>query len=269
MTKTETTRKFIPMLYKGAMIRGIQNGTKRITRRLLKAQPPADTETTIYKLSTCISSTTSKDEGKVHWLGVDRNEDWKVNDSSQPYFTVPYRTNDVIWPKETWFAGYPLENGKFADNLEYWYRADTPSDARPGDVSDEWCIDEFGSMNRECWPVWKSAMFMPKSAARLFLEIEEVKVERLQDISQEDAIQEGILLKDNFYHDYLGGEGFLDTTTVSGGALGFKNTPAPIASFATLWQSINGEGSWQANPFVWAIRFRPIEKPADFIITLN
>ena len=85
-------------------------------------------------------------------------------------------------------------------------------------------------------PLWwrRPAIFMPRAASRITLEITSVRVERLQDISEADAKAEGVAL---------------------------KNSPAAfltsyVRGFRDLWESINGPGSWAANPWVWRVEFR-------------
>ena len=82
--------------------------------------------------------------------------------------------------------------------------------------------------------VWKPSIHMPRWASRLTLEITDVRVERLQDISHHDAMCEGVGMESS---DSLK-------------QYGYK------AGFANLWESINGKGSWDANPWVWVIKFR-------------
>jgi hypothetical protein len=96
---------------------------------------------------------------------------------------------------------------------------------------------------------WKPSIYMPKEACRIFLKITEIRVERLQDISEQCAVKEGISNNETKYYDYLRKE-FI--------------TESAYHSFFTLWESINGEGSWDANPWVWVIKFEQIEKPEDF-----
>lgn len=90
---------------------------------------------------------------------------------------------------------------------------------------------------------WKPSIYMPRWASRLTLEIVSVRVERLQDISEEDAKAEGVS----------------DTHTQEN-RLGMRIETAHPASenFAKLWESINGPDSWTANPWVWVIEFRKI-----------
>lgn len=95
---------------------------------------------------------------------------------------------------------------------------------------------------------WKPSIHMPKKAARIWLQIEDVKVERLHDITNEDAVMEGIELNSlGNYKSYL----YKD-------ASGFET---PRYSFFDLWQSINGIYSLEENPWVWVIVFTKIPKP--------
>jgi hypothetical protein len=101
---------------------------------------------------------------------------------------------------------------------------------------------------------------MPKEAARIWLQITDVKAERLQDISEEDAIAEGICCVDDspvLYENYLFNKkkamwpGFGNITKT----YGFTN---PYHSFRSLIEKINGAQSWDANPWVWAIKYKVI-----------
>lgn len=89
---------------------------------------------------------------------------------------------------------------------------------------------------------WKPSIHMPHWASRITLEITSVRVERLQDISKADAIAEGIVSAGD-------GHGFqlADTTHYSND---------PRESYASLWESLNGAGSWDLNPWVWVIEFK-------------
>ena len=106
--------------------------------------------------------------------------------------------------------------------------------------------------------LWRSAMFMPKTAARLFLTVEDVRLERLRDITDEEAKREGFTeaaLKDDVIDALLG---------IQAGAI-FK----PRYVFALYWDSLRkpadlAEYGWNANPWVWRIAFRQCEKPEDW-----
>jgi hypothetical protein len=130
-----------------------------------------------------------------------------------PYGTV----GDILWVRET-FAIW---------NNEILYKADYPS------------IDEAG-LKPVCG--WKPSIFMKREHSRISLLVKNVRIERLQDITESDAIAEGILTEiDNlntWYYDYMQKE---------------FNTLHPCISYRTLWASINGWKSWEDNPLVWVV----------------
>jgi hypothetical protein len=103
---------------------------------------------------------------------------------------------------------------------------------------------------------WKPSLFMPKSVCRLFLEIINVRLERLNDISEFDSISEGIEIIERpkstpMFKDY----------NLKGTMLG-KN--CPVESYQSLWSSINGQNSWNENPYVWVYDFKLVERPHGF-----
>jgi hypothetical protein len=87
---------------------------------------------------------------------------------------------------------------------------------------------------------WKPSIHMPKSACRIFLKIEDIRVERLQEITEADCLAEGVTI-DEYPNDL------------------------PSLAFAGLWMKINGDPSWTANPWVWVIKFTRIDKPENFL----
>ena len=138
----------------------------------------------------------------------------------------PYEVGDVLWVRETFYK-------TIAEELKgaFFYKAD---------------IDKLS------WTFkWKPSLFMPKEACRIFLEIKSIKVERLKDISREDARSEGIerdLVSGTKYKNYV------DGTSVY----------SEQGSFYSLWEKINGKESLTQNPFVFVYEFEQIEKPLDF-----
>jgi hypothetical protein len=124
---------------------------------------------------------------------------------------------DRLWAKETWKRD--LISGGII------YRAD----------SEEMYLKYKG--------FWKTSIYMPRTVSRITLEITSVRVERLQEITREDAISEGIeKMGTVWYKDYRNP----------------AYTLAPKESYQTLWESINGKGSWESNPWVWVIEFKEI-----------
>lgn len=96
---------------------------------------------------------------------------------------------------------------------------------------------------------WKPSIHMPKVAARIWLQITDIRVERLQDISEEEAKKEGLKFAkstiDPCYLDYMVG--------------GYNAMTTAYKSFRSLWRKINGEESWDVNPWVWIIEFKRID----------
>lgn len=134
----------------------------------------------------------------------------------------------------TIFAGYKCPYGKVGDKLwvrETFSRIITPKGEKTFIYkADDDCYKD----TIEDWQGWTPSIHMPKEAARIWLEITDIRVERLQDISEGDVKAEGVLPAkccDSYYH-----------------------------GFSILWQSIKGEESWRQDPFVWVIKFKKIDK---------
>lgn len=136
----------------------------------------------------------------------------------------PYgQPGDRLWVKEAWGVLYPQYIND-ADELTFW----------KADYSNQ-------ELEEQILPKWKSPLFMPRSRSRILLEITGVRVKRLQDISEEDARAEGVDISDEW-------TGCADDLTGS-----------HAKAYQFLWESINGSGSWDENPFCWVLEFRRIE----------
>jgi len=107
-------------------------------------------------------------------------------------------------------------------------------------------------------PKWRPSAHMPRWASRITLEVTGVRVERLQDISEADAIAEGIERGAGFpgwYRGPLAG----DSASLQQAGRDFKiPTAFPHLAYRALWESIHGPDSWDANPFVWVVEFRRV-----------
>lgn len=102
-------------------------------------------------------------------------------------------------------------------------------------------------------PVRRNSIHMWRWASRITIQLTEVRVERLQDISEADAIAEGI--------ERIGGQTSSNPWKDYSREQRFKFFSAPSASYRTLWESINGVGSWDANPWVWVLEFLSGKQP--------
>lgn len=136
---------------------------------------------------------------------------------------------DRLWVRETWADLGELSDGNF--ERQAIYRADDIE--RYGD-EDEY-VDVTAPDMR-----WRPSIHMPRWACRIELEIVSVRVERLQSIGDNDSRAEGVRIDDRHMNGYCGGQ-FL---------------PPSVRAYRELWESINGPGSWDANPWVWVIEFR-------------
>lgn len=164
-------------------------------------------------------------DANINWNGVVWHENGQVPEvmiNSCPYG----RPGDVLWVRETFTETYA--------NM-YFFKAseELPSGA-----------------------VWKPSIYMPKKAARIWLEIVSVSVERLQDISEDDAWKEGCEKGQRWANEL----GYFpkEETLTDGSIIGWE---CAKDWFADLWVSINGEKSWSANPWVWVVEFKRIDKP--------
>ena len=142
----------------------------------------------------------------------------------------PYgKPGDRLWVRETWQITNFLHPSD--ENYGYIYKA--------SENGKDW------QENTEEWK-WKPSIHMPKAAARIWLEITETRLERLQDISEEDAIAEGIEPVADGYKNYM-------PKLFSASQFCW---PTAYHSFQSLWESINGSESWDLNPWLWVIKFK-------------
>mgnify|MGYP000054621868 CR=1 FL=1 len=232
--------KEYPILFSAEMVRAILSGEKTQTRRVLSVQPPAPH----YRFSTNVCSTNSRQEGKHHWVDV-RNDPFELVDSSQPCFSCPYGyVGERLWVRETFleFVDDHIINGN-----NFAYRADIRSR-----LSEEMRID-LGYK-------WSSPLFMPRRASRITLEIKNLRVERVQEISEADAKAEGIisLTKDGEIWKYgLGNHEHLPLLP-DWPWTEWQHTARD--AYARLWDLINGEKHpWESNPWVWVINFERVK----------
>jgi len=202
-----------PILFNIEMVRAILNGRKTTTRRIIKPQPT-----------------------KPYWCGIGHGWD----DGHGYEIKPPCQIGDVLYVRET-FGNWSYENPKSLATY-YQYRADYPNGAK----TYEWPeFDEFGEKIICDLPKWHPSLHMPKEASRIFLKVTNVRVERLQDITDEQAKHEGVC---GLCYDAKTGEEKYDMTF-------FK-----VLWDSTVKKSDLGRYGWNANPFVWVIEFERCEK---------
>lgn len=234
-----------PILFSTEMVKAILAGRKTQTRRVVK------NKCNVYNdRETC----THLEEDIWKWLSETGHGSGIRYDQC---FKCPYgQVGDVLWVKETFYAyGHWDRNGKTKTGKQKWKFVRD----KKADIKFEWKADTLNVLRKNSYRGlgWykRSALFMECDMARIWLRINNVRVERLQDISEEDAKSEGI--------KYLGAD--LEFGGVEYPGDWFKNYGSngycflsAQDSFRSLWQSINGNQSWEDNPWVWVIEFERI-----------
>lgn len=211
-----------PMLYQGAMVRAILRDVvpKSQTRRLAKFI----TEPGLNLNFTGLSATRFGES----WCLVSRGAGGAWEERSKPLRSPYGLEGDRLWVRESWTTHKCFDAVKPADltTRSFHYAADGACDTGKG----------------------RPSIHMPRFVSRILLEITEVRVQRLQDISEEDAIAEGI--DERVFGD--------DPCRWRVYGLFDVYTSCPIRSYESLWDSINGSkpgAAWADNPWVWAVSF--------------
>jgi hypothetical protein len=202
------------------MIRALLAGEKTQMRRIVKPQPRMDHSPLVVDrfCPTVIDRYGDEQPGDEVFGVTTENGEWCLR--------CPYgQPGDTLWVRETWGAYPHMMGGVQGDSLRF--RAD-------GEYQNE----------QGTWR-WRPSIHMPRWASRLTLRITDVRVERLQEISEDDARAEGVR------HRRTGGVGMFF----------FGTEPARTTAarcYQQLWENIYGPDSWAANPYVWVIEFRRV-----------
>jgi len=235
-----TATKSRPILFSGPMVRAILDGRKTQTRRLVN-RVSGHGQVRQFQRSTTPG---------YDWQFRCRRGLWQDYRDSQFLTLCPYgQPGDELWVRETWA---PYSADAVNEEGEVIYRASYDA-TRTGDASTqgatkqlkipvstcvEWSreIERYEVMGEK----WRPSIHMPRWASRITLTVKAVRVERLQDISHDDAIAEGI----------LGTKWAEAELTLREQAL-----PLSVLAYSHLWEEINGPDSWAANPWVWVVEF--------------
>lgn len=201
-----------PILFSAPMIRALLAGSKTQTRRVMKRQKQHDfTDYTLFG---------QQGHSTDDWKAIEHAPDWP--DGKEDQCVCPYasRRGDRLWVREAFGISYD-------GSAIPWTGADAQRD---GQVMYRATFDEKPDEGRL---PWKPSIHMPRWASRILLEVTELRVQRLQEISEADALAEGSPLTSGSY--------------------------AHRTWYRELWNSINGAGSWASNPWVWVVEFRRIQ----------
>lgn len=239
--------KDTPILYTGPMVRSVLADRKTMTRRVTKPQFAPDA------IPVEVPATTP--EG---WLAPGHSGLWwddcqaNIDEAIRCPYGIP---GDRLWVKETFYARGRWET-RFSEKKgrDEWHFVDMTPDAGgvyryAADGAMEDAKPRRGiNGNMPSW--WKRpAIFMPKEASRISLEVTSIRIERLQAISQRDAVAEGLIrLPASGRYVVTNGDQHMGVASTN-----------PVEVYRALWEDINGLGSWAENPWVWVIGFKRVE----------
>lgn len=221
-----------PILFSGPMVRPILAGTKTQTRRVVKLKPHHQIE--------------ERDDGRLWPWMYDGERDADL------WLACPYgQPGDRLWVRETWYCDdYRVQRGPYLK----------PDDMDLAEAQSDGTLIYRASSGERPYeaeqPVWKPAIHMPRWASRITLGITGVRVERLQDITEADAMAEGIV-ECPIPADDEGPRRIGYMVGPDDGKSGLTATARE--AFRGLWESINGPGSWDENPWVWVVEFKRLE----------
>lgn len=212
-----------PILFKGDMVKAVLEGRKTQTRRVLKPRP--DMQRGVWRW-----------KPKAGWdVNVDH-----INAAMCPYGSPYHDPSDRLWVRETFYQhGKWVKNGKTKTGNQSWMFRGTKRYDLDVRFSDN--PPEIIRPNKYRRPGWykRPSIFMPRWASRILLEVTGVRVERVQDISEDDAMAEGVL---DWVPNNLRGLSFVEI-------------------FRHLWNSINiiRRFGWDNNDWVWVVEFKRID----------
>ncbi len=223
-----------PILFSAPMVRAIREGRKTVTRRVVKPQW-IDGPWSVRRTEA------PRHDGHSH--------DWWLPTGTQPYAALPRcpygQPGDLLWLREAWAADAQV------DSI-------APRDLSHGEPIVY--LEDGSARQTGCTMIsqgrGRPSIHMPRWASRILLEITDVRVERLQDISEPQALAEGIVGV-----DFRPDDGF---PICRGYMVGPDDGASPLEThaskaFAGLWRSINGPESWDTNPWVWVVEFKQVQ----------
>lgn len=251
MTKEELLKVAKPILFNTEMVKAILDGRKTVTRRCVKYKYD-NTEMKMHtdKYGTRLIEIQRDVEGETHG----KNPDGSTWHKLLPYIekTAPFKKGDILYVRETWCWCPCWDCGMDTEEHKCCYEG---ANKFYNQEKKEWgCYGYRASFEDNEYPsvdTWHPSIHMPKEAARIFLKVKDVRVERLQECGKGwclDIEKEGVVtpqkpmlyVSDDRYHDALREE------------------------FQKLWNSTIKKGDmdtygWDSNPYVWVIEFERIE----------
>ncbi len=225
-----------PILFSTAMVQAILEGRKTVTRRVIKPPKWASEDVNDIEIQDNQAVTICKKTGCFAVINS------------------PYKVGDVLYVRETWCTHNEINDNAFDSDLipGYYYK-----------VTDDGKIPYFNT-DKDVISGWKPSIHMPKELARIFLKVTDVQVERLQDITEEQAIKEGIINPCTICNCT---NTFSECDTCIRGGISTKDI------FLNYWDELiyksdktrfkTSENYSKYNPWVWAIEFERCEKESE------
>ena len=241
-----------PILFNTEMVKAILDGRKTQTRRLVKPH--------YHDGDAGFNVVTMAKTGAFCY--IEYYDEYER--STERRMNPPYNVDDILWVRETWCKWW-MPHGEWL----YCYKAsEQDGNKRPTgpEYDDVW----------ETIP-WKPSIHMPKEAARIFLRVTGIRAERLQDITDADALKEGVPQDDDFPMDSVycpvchgeGLHGAFHPVSLGYMEVDCEYCDTPVKRFSHLWNSVIKYDDmprlgWEGNPFVWVIEFERTEQQTTF-----
>lgn len=233
-----------PILFNTEMVRAILDGRKTCTRRVIKPQPQSGLcYTYAGGHKDCIGKWTYPNRGAHKLWGEEYKLPENIKDEElSKRWNPPYHTDDILYVRETWSEGY--EDGT------YIYRADDK-------------LADLPTFKESSKLIYHPSIHMPKEAARIWLKVTDVRVERLQEMKPVDVIKEGAYPD---CWDCLNTYGESGSQCCYGTEEQCSQCDEVMMEWEKLWNSTIKKSDldrygWDANPWVWVIEFERCEKP--------
>lgn len=235
-----------PILFSGPMVRALLEGRKTQTRRIVSPQN--------FALFSCGFGKDNRDPGLIdavlsevkrfipsedrnRWFWADPDPAFYFDGQPYHFAKINSRIGDRFWVRENFAEACELDDDdKPASDMLTYYKAD-------GEPFSRWLDPDTGFWREGI--KWRPSIHMPRAVSRLTLTITDVRLQRLQEITEEDALAEGVHFSDS-----------CDGFTVEEGT--HYHPDDPRQSYRSLWNTINGDTgpkSWDANPWVLAYSF--------------
>lgn len=249
-----------PILFSAPMIQAILEGRKKQTRRIIKNPSKIESDDNFEVVERCHLITAKSGLRKIDvgnpylWPEIYDHHRKDKEVDNYIHLDCPYgQTGGALWVRETFSITHQSQGHEYPEveiedadfipkNCEgaYWkpcYHADWTRDET---------VEDRGFK-------WRPSIHMPRWINRITLEIKDIRVERLQDISEEDAEAESIVQFANKGYAHYGAI-LVDRNRIFQTDIEFVGDTA-VEAFRLLWQSINGSDSWNKNPWVWIVEF--------------